>query len=86
MMHWKPLTFIKSLQNTDQIPCKNTPPPVCPPRNRRKTRMTQGRITTRCNMQLAQYNLGILEPSIWLGAAVLDFCGIVQSAFLGGER
>ena len=47
-------------------------------RNKRKTRMTQGGITTRCNRQLGQYNLAILEPSIWLGAALLDFCWIAQ--------
>ena len=45
--------------------------------------MTQGRITNRCNTQRAQYNLCILEPSIRLATAILDFCGIARLSFLG---
>ena len=49
----------------------------------RKTRMTRGRISYRCNKQRTQNNLCILEPSIRLGAAILDFCGIARLSFLG---
>ena len=45
--------------------------------------MKQDRITNICNTQRAQNNLCILEPSIRLGAAILDFCGIARLVFLG---
>ena len=44
--------------------------------------MTRGKITYRCNTQHAQYNLCVLKPSIWHGAAILDFCGIARLSFL----
>ena len=36
----------------------------------------------RCNAQHAQNNLCVLEPSIRLSAAILDFCGIAGLSFL----
>ena len=51
-------------------------------RNTRNTRMTRGIITYRCKTQHAQYNLCVLEPSIRLGSAILDFCGIARLSFL----
>ena len=44
--------------------------------------MTRGRIPYICNTQHAQYNLSVLAPSIRLGAAILDFCGIAGLSFL----
>ena len=54
-------------------------------RNTRNARMTRGKITYRYNTHHAQYNLCVLEPSIRLGAANLDFRGN-RAAFLPSSK